>query len=82
MFYFSIQSIKMKLFPRRFFRQYLPLLLLYGDTFWFQVPSETLLYQIQDPLSVVLSLTGEEEEEERVDISINEMLEEYVWSKD
>ena len=46
MFYFSIQSIKMKLFPRRFFRQYLPLLLLYGDTFWFQVPSETLLYQI------------------------------------
>ena len=72
----------MKLFPRRFFRQYLPLLLLYGDTFWFQVPSETLLYQIQDSLSVVLSLTGEEEEEERVDISINEMLEEYVWSKD
>ena len=36
----------------------------------------------QDPLSVVLSLTGEEQEEERVDISINEMLEEYVWSKD
>lgn len=36
----------MKLFPRWFFRQYLPLLLLYGDTFWFQVPSETLLYQI------------------------------------
>ena len=36
----------------------------------------------QDPLSVVLSLTGEEKEEERVDISINEMLEEYVWSKD
>lgn len=35
----------------------------------------------QDPLSVVLSLTGEEQEEERVDISINEMLEEYVWSK-
>ncbi len=34
------------------------------------------------PLSVVLSLTGEEQEEERVDISINEMLEEYVWSKD
>lgn len=46
MFHFNIQSIKMKLFPRRFFRQYLPLLLLYGDTFWFQVPSETLLYQI------------------------------------
>ena len=36
----------------------------------------------QDPLSVVLSLTGEEQEEERVDISINEMLEEYVWSRD
>ena len=36
----------------------------------------------QDPLSVVLSLTGKEQEEERVDISINEMLEEYVWSKD
>ncbi|MFQ9890778.1 MAG: hypothetical protein ACLRWM_12020 [Streptococcus sp.] len=29
----------------------------------------------QDPLSVVLSLTGDEQEEERVDISINEMLE-------
>ena len=36
----------------------------------------------QDPLSVVLSLTGEEQEEERVDISINKMLEEYVWLKD
>jgi len=36
----------------------------------------------QDPLSVVLSLTGEEQEEERVDISVKEMLEEYVWSKD
>ena len=36
----------------------------------------------QDPLSVVLSLTGEDQEEERVDISINETLEEYVWSKD
>ena len=36
----------------------------------------------QDPLSVVLSFTGEEQEEERIDISINEMLEEYVWSKD
>lgn len=34
---------------------------------------------LQDPLSVVLSLTREEQ---RVDISINEMLEEYVWSKD
>ena len=37
---------------------------------------------LQDPLSVDLSLTGEEQEEERVKISINEMLEEYVWSKD
>ena len=37
---------------------------------------------LQDPLSVVLSLTGEEQEEERVDISISEMLEEYAWSKD
>lgn len=37
---------------------------------------------LQDPLSVVLSLTAEEQEEERVDISINEMLEEYVWSRD
>ena len=36
---------------------------------------------LQDPLIVVLSLTGEEQEE-RIDISINEMLEEYVWSKD
>ena len=33
----------------------------------------------QEPLSVVLSFIGEEQ---RVDISINEMLEEYVWSKD
>ncbi len=37
---------------------------------------------LQDPLSVALSRTGEEQEEERIDISINEMLEEYVWSKD
>ena len=37
---------------------------------------------LQDPLSVVLSLTEEEQEEERGDISINEMLEEYVWSRD
>ena len=37
---------------------------------------------LQDPFSVVLSQTREEQEEERVDISINEMLEEYVWSKD
>ena len=37
---------------------------------------------LQDPLSVALSKTGEEQEEERVNISINEMLEEYIWSKD
>jgi len=37
---------------------------------------------LQDPLSVALSQTREEQEEERVAISINEMLEEYVWSKD
>ncbi len=37
---------------------------------------------LQDPLSVALSRTGEEQEEERIDISINEVLEEYVWSKD
>ena len=37
---------------------------------------------LQDPLSVALSQTGEEQEEERVDLSINKMLEEYVWSKD
>ena len=37
---------------------------------------------MQDPLSVVLSLTVVEQEEERVDISINKMLEEYVWLKD
>lgn len=34
---------------------------------------------IQDPLSVALSLTDEEKLDERVMISINEMLEEYVW---
>ena len=31
---------------------------------------------------MVLSQTREEQEEERIDISINKMLEEYVWSKD
>lgn len=36
----------------------------------------------QDPLSVVLSLTAEELEDERVSISMDEMLEEYVWSRD
>ena len=34
---------------------------------------------IQDPLSIALSLTDEEKQDERVMISINEMLEEYVW---
>jgi len=34
---------------------------------------------MEDPLSVVLSLTDEEKQDERVMISINEMLEEYVW---
>ena len=38
--------------------------------------------EIQDPLSVALSMTEEERADERVGISINEMLEEYVWSRD
>ena len=33
-------------------------------------------------MSIVLSITKDELEDERVGISINEMLEEYVWSKD
>lgn len=37
---------------------------------------------MQDPLSVALSMTEEEREDARVGISINEMLEEYVWSRD
>ena len=37
---------------------------------------------VQDPLSVALSQTEDEREEERVSISINEMLEEYVWLRD
>ena len=37
---------------------------------------------LQDPLSVYLSLTKEEKEDERVVIFIDEMLEKYVWSKD
>lgn len=36
----------------------------------------------QDPLSVALSFTDEEMDEERVNISVKEMLEEYVWSRD
>lgn len=35
--------------------------------------------KIEDPLSVVLSLSDEEKQDERVCISIDEMLEEYVW---
>ena len=35
--------------------------------------------KIEDPLSVILSLSDEEKQDERVSISINEMLEEYVW---
>lgn len=35
--------------------------------------------KMEDPLSVVLSLSDEEKQDERVSISINEMLEEYVW---
>ncbi len=37
---------------------------------------------IQDPLSVMLSMTREEQEDERINISIHEMLEENVWSRD
>lgn len=38
--------------------------------------------EMQDPLSVMLSMTREEQEDERINISINEMLEEHVWSRD
>lgn len=34
---------------------------------------------IEDPLSIILSLTNEDKQDERVTISIKEMLEEYVW---
>jgi len=34
---------------------------------------------VEDPLSVVLSLSDEEKQDERVMISITKMLEEYVW---
>ena len=34
---------------------------------------------LQDPLSVALSITQIEKQDERVDLSINEMLKEYVW---
>ena len=35
----------------------------------------------QDPLSIALSITSDERNDERVNISVNEMLEEYVWSR-
>lgn len=35
--------------------------------------------KVQDPLSVLLTLTDNEIEDDRVQISIDEMLEEYVW---
>lgn len=35
--------------------------------------------QIQDPLSVWMSVSEEEKEDERIEMSIDEMLEEYVW---
>ena len=38
-------------------------------------PGPVSYTHLQDPLSVVLSFTGEEQEDERIDISINEMLE-------
>lgn len=34
---------------------------------------------IEDPLSVALTLTETEKQEERIHISIEEMLKEYVW---
>lgn len=34
---------------------------------------------VEDPMSVALSLTEAEKQEERVNISIDEMMEEYVW---
>ena len=34
---------------------------------------------VEDPLSVALSLTAAERQDERISISTNEMLEEYVW---
>ena len=35
--------------------------------------------QVQDPLSVLLTLKGDDREDERVQICIDEMLENYVW---
>ena len=34
---------------------------------------------LEDPFSVVLSLMEEEKQDERINISVKEMLEEYVW---
>ena len=34
---------------------------------------------LEDPLSVALSLTEAEKQDERINISIKEMLEKYVW---
>ena len=36
----------------------------------------------QDPISVTLSIDEEELKDERIRISLNEMMEEYVWSRD
>lgn len=38
--------------------------------------------KIEDPLSIVLSLNNDEKKEERIHISVNKVLEEYVWLKD
>lgn len=35
--------------------------------------------QVQDPLSVLLTISGEDMEDERVQVCIDEMLEDYVW---
>lgn len=35
--------------------------------------------KLEDPLSVTLSLTESEKQDERIGISIKRMLEEYVW---
>ena len=35
--------------------------------------------QNQDPLSVLLSLSGEDMTDERVQMCVDEMLEDYVW---
>ena len=35
--------------------------------------------QVQDPLSVLLSISEEDVQDERVESCIDEMLEDYVW---